>query len=285
MNLHSQKILLSPLFLATLFILLLNDFYLKAQFGSFLTGKISDFAGLFVFPLFWVCFFPTRKILIYVLTGILFVFWKSDFSQGFIDFWNSFEILRISRVVDFSDLAALSVLPLSYHYYYLLAQKTEKFRFRLNQNLLQKIKVSSVCLFSLFAFTATSYEQDRDIYLDKKYEFRMNIKDFEKLVRNEETFDILKIEPTRDLSIPIENVNTIIKHSPYILYFDLKPPYCESKKIRIFSSITKDENTVTLGGVTIHYWCEKPPTEKDNTELSSIFEREVIEKIRQNSSR
>ena len=279
------KILLSPLFIIGLFLLLLNDFYLKAAFSNFLTGKISDFAGLFIFPLFWAAFFPTKRLLIYMLTGILFVCWKSPFSQGLIDFWNSFEILKISRVVDFSDLSALSVLTISYHYYQIIVQKSEKFRLKSNPDFLQKIKVSLVSLFSLFAFTATSYEQDRNVSLDNKYEFKMNIKSFEKLVRDEETFYIHAIEPTRDLSIPVENVNTIIKHSPYILYFDLKTPYCESKNIRIFSLITKDDNSVTLGGPTMSYWCDKPPTEKDKAELSLIFEREVIEKIRQNSSR
>jgi hypothetical protein len=43
-----------PLPLAMVALLALNDHYLKNQYPSWLTGKISDFAGLFFFPLF-VC--------------------------------------------------------------------------------------------------------------------------------------------------------------------------------------------------------------------------------------
>ena len=44
--------LTSPGFVVGLSLLLLNDLFLKARFHNPLTGKLSDFAGLFVFPLF-----------------------------------------------------------------------------------------------------------------------------------------------------------------------------------------------------------------------------------------
>jgi len=43
-----------PLPVAAVLILALNDHYLKYHFNSWWTGKLSDFAGLFFFPLF-VC--------------------------------------------------------------------------------------------------------------------------------------------------------------------------------------------------------------------------------------
>ena len=123
MNSQSQRILLSPLFLLGLIVLLLNDFYLKAQFNNFLTGKLSDFAGLFIFPLFFAAFFPKRKLLIYFLTGFLFVFWKSPFSQSEIDLWNSISLFNLGRVIDYTDLLAVLVLPLSYFYFKTETQK------------------------------------------------------------------------------------------------------------------------------------------------------------------
>lgn len=103
-------------FLLCLGILLLNDFYLKEAFHNALTGKLSDFCGLYIFPIFWSAFFPNKKREIYVLTALLFVLWKSPFSQAFIDLFSSY-IYHISRVVDISDLWALWVLPFSYFSY------------------------------------------------------------------------------------------------------------------------------------------------------------------------
>lgn len=147
-NSHRQ-ILLSPLFLCGLLLLLLNDFYLKAQFGNFLTGKLSDFAGLFVFPLFWSAVFPRRKTFILVSTAAFFVFWKSPLSQAFIDFWNGLEIFRVGRTIDYSDLTALLLLPLAGLY----AEKFEPIRLFVFS---QKFAVTAVALISVFAFTATS---------------------------------------------------------------------------------------------------------------------------------
>jgi len=84
-----KSILVSQLFILGLVILLINDFYLKPTFGRPITGKLSDFSGLFIFPLFWVSFFPNKKNLIFILTALLFVIWKSTYSQPFIELWNS----------------------------------------------------------------------------------------------------------------------------------------------------------------------------------------------------
>lgn len=52
---HSRvpgEFMLHPITLAALCTLGLNDHYLKAAYGNWLTGKLSDFAGLIFFPLF-----------------------------------------------------------------------------------------------------------------------------------------------------------------------------------------------------------------------------------------
>ncbi len=100
------------LFWISLILLILNDAYLKWNFPGFWTGKLSDFAGLMAFALFWIYLFPKRANWILILTALGFIWWKSSFSQGFINAWNSIVPLSIERVVDPTDLWAILVLPL-----------------------------------------------------------------------------------------------------------------------------------------------------------------------------
>jgi len=108
---------LSPGFITALFLLIINDYYLKQNFPCWLTGKLSDFSGLFLFSLFWSSFFPKKNRIIIILCAILFVFWKSPLSQVIIDVWNRTFPLNISRVIDYSDLLAIAILPLSRLYF------------------------------------------------------------------------------------------------------------------------------------------------------------------------
>lgn len=100
-------------FLIALILLLLNDHYLKEKFHNGITGKLSDFCGLFIFPFFWSVLFPTRKREIYFSTALLFVLWKSPWSQSFINSVSS-SLYSINRVIDITDLTALTILPLSF---------------------------------------------------------------------------------------------------------------------------------------------------------------------------
>lgn len=279
MKTDSQKILLSPFFLIGLFLLLLNDFYLKAEFHNFLTGKISDFAGLFIFPLFFAAFFPKRKPAIYTSTAILFIFWKSSFSQTFIDLFNSFEFFRIGRTIDLTDLSALVILPVSFFYLNYLNDGVNKNPLRFPKRFAE----IAVILFSLFAFTATSYEQDRSVWFEKKYELNMTVNEFEKRIRNTKSFEISSFEKETD-SFP-SNQYPNVKTDPngYYLHFDLQKSYCESKKLRVFFNL-KAMDKIYIDRFTINYWCKNPPTDEDREKLISIFESEVIEKLRQNNS-
>lgn len=111
MNRRHYNLLLHPLFLLSLFLLLLNDISLKYQFHNSFTGKLSDFTGLFVFALFWMAIFPNRKGLIVIITGMIFTWWKSPLSSPFIQTWNEVMPVSITRVVDYWDLTALVMLP------------------------------------------------------------------------------------------------------------------------------------------------------------------------------
>ena len=123
-----------PSYVIALFLLLLNDHVLKSAFPGFVTGKLSDFAGVFAFAAFFASVIPRRAAAICAATGALFVWWKSPLSQPVV------EALGMSRVVDWTDLAALIVLPFAY-------------RFAVRKPIAWNPAI--VCV-SLFAFAATS---------------------------------------------------------------------------------------------------------------------------------
>jgi hypothetical protein len=133
-----------PVFLIALIILILNDWILKYVFHNYLTGKLSDFAGLFVFPFFWSVLFFKRAKEIHLGVALFFIFWKSSFSEVFID------LFGLYRVVDFSDnMALLSVLTS-----FLLVKKENTY-LRLRPIMLQFLFVVSC-----FSFIATTQRRE-----------------------------------------------------------------------------------------------------------------------------
>jgi hypothetical protein len=158
---QNDKLFYGKLFLISVGLLLVNDFFLKYQFHNYLTGKLSDFVGLFAFPYFVSLLFKSKVKTIYILTGILFIFWKSSSSQFAIDFLNNIGI-GINRVVDYSDLIALLILPLSYRYRTKNSSGIKKINF------LPKEFIIGICS---FAFIATTLPKERgEINLKSTYE-------------------------------------------------------------------------------------------------------------------
>ncbi len=103
-------------FLISLSVLLLNDYVLKSTFPGLVTGKLSDFAGLFAFPMFFSELVRSRKREIYALTFVGFVLWKMPACDGVLNLLNSLSSIHFSRVQDYSDYIAMVVLPFSYAY-------------------------------------------------------------------------------------------------------------------------------------------------------------------------
>ena len=105
-------VLTAPSFVAAVLLLVVNDWVLKAAYGSWWTGKLSDFAGLYAFPLFWSAFLPRRHALILVLTGVGFLVWKSPLSDPLIAAWNTLGLWPVTRVLDYTDwIALVALLP------------------------------------------------------------------------------------------------------------------------------------------------------------------------------
>jgi hypothetical protein len=161
---NKHRLLYSRLFLVAVFVLWINDFILKYQFHNYLTGKLSDFAGLFAFPFFIAIYFSRKVKLVYILTGLLFIFWKSHYSQFVIDFFNEIGI-GMGRVVDYSDLIALTILPLSYKYwdYKLICSP--------KGSLVLKPLIIAISCFSFVATTLPKYSGKYDFKSELELEF------------------------------------------------------------------------------------------------------------------
>lgn len=195
------ELLSARLFVIGLAILLTNDFILKPLFHNFLTGKISDFVGLFIFPYFFSVFFKRQSKIIYLLTGFLFVIWKLSLSDSFIIWWNNNIFFQIDRVVDYTDLFALIVLPFSYYYL-------------TNQNIFRtKIRYafsSLIGAISIFSFCATSQpRQEFKLQIDTERQF---------------TLPISKLELFKQLSYRYGYSDTIEKNlidTMFYCYFDI----------------------------------------------------------------
>jgi hypothetical protein len=169
-----EKQLFRILFLASIFLLLINDLYLKFEYNNYLTGKLSDFVGLFAFPYFFSSFFPKKIKPIYILSGIMFVFWKSEFSQPIFDFAHSNGI-GLNRTVDYSDLMALLILPISYFYW--KSDSKELFK---TKRILKPIIITISC----FAFVATSLPKHYE-KLSMKSEFSTIVNSNKQSVRTQ----------------------------------------------------------------------------------------------------
>ena len=154
----SQRFLSIPelWFLIGLGLLLINDFFFKNLWPNLLTGKLSDFAGLLIFPWFWSMILPRWSKTIYILTALLFVFWKMEWSDYVISSFNDQLGFHFSRVSDLTDLWSLSILPFSYRLFKAC---------KVIPPLVPKVAISAL---SIFAFFATSQPR---VYISPNWDF------------------------------------------------------------------------------------------------------------------
>jgi hypothetical protein len=247
------NILLSPVFVINLCLLLVNDFFLKPQFHNWATGKISDLSGLFVFPLLFFALCPRYKKTIYILTALLFCWWKSAHSQPVIDAWNAISMLTVSRVVDPSDLFALFALPLSY--FYPNVQRRRHW---------PRLAALPIAFLSVFAFAATSFRTQLEYssvyqFEESKIELTRRVHHLSDLNRQYEVWCDPNPEETRiKVQIPSDFCSSIVSAS-------------------IVIGETGGRGTITL--TKMEHRC--PKGGNDQERLAAIFEREFVDKVRE----
>ncbi|MFB6341179.1 hypothetical protein ACE1ET_05635 [Saccharicrinis sp. FJH62] len=258
-----------------LFTLLLNDFYLKTIFGNWLTGKLSDLSGLFIFPLFLSVLFPKQNKTPFLLTGFIFILWKLPVADFLFSFFRDFGI-PIGRTVDYTDFLALVMLPLAYYY-----MNSPYKSLKINPGLLAVI--------SLFAFCATTISRKEKIKysgINKIYHFdfsrqlliqRLNSLSAKKIYRAPEIMAIhynseedLFISKTFGDTVAVFLDEQQIKNNDTIHY---------ATKMADFI-IDGNDSTSTLKFLSIYrstpYYSEKDYRKK----VIKVFERRVIKKIK-----
>lgn len=145
------KDLLSPFFIFFLLLLITNDLILKGIFNNALTGKLSDFSGLFIFPIFWSAIFPKQKLLIFISTAVVFTFWKSELASPIIQLLKPY--IGIGRTADLSDLMAVPMILLAWFYV-----KHDSHR-HLRKPLMTRFTTYFISMVTIFSFCATSQQR------------------------------------------------------------------------------------------------------------------------------
>jgi hypothetical protein len=160
------------IFIVGLLLLALNDHYFKQHYTSWLTGKLSDFAGLLIFPMFLLFLFPRLSTWSVIITGLSFIFWKTPFSAGFIEVYNKVALIPVTRTVDYSDYIALSVLPLSWY----LMKHIDKYRVsNFMPVFLRFLAMVPIALVFMATERPISYnKQPGDIPIGKSYKMNMS---------------------------------------------------------------------------------------------------------------
>jgi hypothetical protein len=157
--------LTSKVFVCAIGLLLLNDFLLKPLFHNWITGKLSDFAGLYALGLLLASMSPKRARVSLCVLALAFAFWKSEFATPFITQFNWISPLSIWRVADATDLLALIILlvvPASLKNIWAIQNKNVAPR---------DWRVVVACVVTLFAFCATSRLGSR-LRCDRAYYFK-----------------------------------------------------------------------------------------------------------------
>ncbi|SDD17237.1 hypothetical protein [Niabella drilacis] len=262
-----------PVFLLSVLLLLLNDWFLKPVFHNELTGKLSDFAGLFAFPFFLSVLLPAQKKTVHILTALLFVWWKSDWSQPFIDALNNCYI-PVGRVVDYTDYIALISIAGSAF----VLQNRRAYR-------LNKIAFNSILIISSFAFAADQMATEQ-YALNKEYTFDCSGKQliaafntlqlhYAKRFKSSLSFDaeknIFYFRDTKDTVAYLLD-HTKVKDGDTLTY--------QTKFFKMIFTGNQQQSKLRLINVTLYSSPPPLPWYPSSKKAIKAFERKVVRKLR-----
>lgn len=243
-----KNYILHPIFIICLLTLIINDFYLKTSLGNWLTGKLSDFAGLIVFPIFIAYLFPTTKKWISVLTGILFLVWKTPLLSPFIEIFNQTFPVQIKRIVDYSDYWALLGLPIAH----LLLNGNKDISIKPSKVL--QIGKFVILSLSFFAICATSVIPPTElpkgtVYIGKEYTIKKS--------KNE------IIEMIESLGYNVEYFENLDQSKSLKTHRSRRVPYYQTDNIVIYDETSNPIDTV----LNVKYTMYEP---KENVTIIEI---------------
>ena len=279
---RNPNLLLNPVFLTALLLLICNDQYWKYAYGNILTGKLSDFSGMVLLPLVLSFLFPTWRARSIWFSTLLFLFWKSPWSGPFIDFYNQFAPIPISRVVDYTDYLAFLILPLPYWLISCYTRTNQR-----NRMTWRPIASWGVLLITSLSFIATqpppsfSFQHNTGnvSFYNCKYKMEMTREQVLQKLRSEG----LKVMVDTALASQIHLRNYI--YSDSILAHD--PPFYRIPQLAIekdtvyevqFSLMTRIDNQVffLLNGLRVEGLAETEVTRKLRRMYRKALEKELI---------
>lgn len=141
----------------------------------------------------------------------------------------------------------------------------------------------------VFTYTATTSLEDRSVSIVKDYAVEAGRNDIEYILRNNEKVTNLKIVREADFY----PANTAFDPNGFYADFQLKQQICDSNLPQFSFHIQQEKKFTIIKALNVNFRCKEESMKENSNlalkqyeqELSSIFEREVIEKLRQNDSR
>lgn len=234
----NKNLLFNYIFLGCLIVLFLNDHFFKFQFTSWFTGKLSDIVGIVLLPMLLTYLFPKLKQNSVFVAGLFFIFWKSPLSENFINIYNLMSPISIHRVVDYSDVVVLLLLPVPY---FLIKNMS-----LLEQISVKKINSFAILLPTLLVLMSTSQPKSYT------YSPETGVLTF----NNDTRFEVKKTKI--DLINEIRNQNlVIVKDTVYIL---------ESSRFIVSRMGKFDQEAIKNGGDIFKV---------DNTDLKEVLLKEI----------
>jgi hypothetical protein len=277
---RALEILLTPGFIAGLALLLLNDFYLKQVYGNFLTGKLSDLAGLFTFSLFLSALFPTRLLLVHATTAVAFVFWKTPMADGLINAWNSLGVISVARTIDYSDYLALIVLPLSFAYFSIASEASGS-----GLHGIRQAGAYLLLVVAMFAFGATSSSTDRFLSVHETYLVRESRVDIEGILLKDQRIKDLVPRVTR--TVPSNGANIKLEEPLYYFDFKLEEKTCDSPETRMSFMLKERGDHTELAAINVKFECGDYRSTANFNALDKsyieqarvLFERDILSQL------
>jgi hypothetical protein len=247
----NKNLLQNPIFIVGLILLVLNDHFLKGYYHNWCTGKLSDFIGLLIFPLFIAYIFPLKSKHIIIIVGLFFIFWKSPYSENFIQFCNQILFFPISRTVDYSDFITLPIL-LASHY---IIQNINNLHFNNFKFSPVLLLVIGGVVFMADTMPLSSYMVvvGGDIHIGKWYKTELSSDEF--------------IQKLKDKNIQVEERNPGRESSRYNVKFYKINNYVlrmndTLREVTFSMTQGKDKNMIMLNNIT---FAKRP------TDLSTIW--------------
>lgn len=252
----NPNLLRSRLFLLGIVVLVLNDHYLKLAYPNWLTGKISDFAGLFVLPIFLSALFERATALNYVLTALMFTLWKSPITEPLLTAGNAIGI-PFHRTVDYSDLIALTILPFSYKYLATISPSGATNR---------TLATNALAVVCFVCLTATSVAPNFGAEINKSYEFKASKSDLINEINQLNCEFYTELSDTGDSLYVIKNL--VIENDSII------------KRATFWIEHNGDQSVLTLRAIETFHSYPAFFTWGQRRQLRKVAEKYLIKEIR-----